>query len=106
MNKLEITISKADELIKAINRLGKALENNQGNNREVTETKATPIEALAPEVEEKPVTLEQVRAVLAAKSQAGKKAAVGELLQRYGATKLTAIDPAKFADLLHDAESL
>lgn len=103
MNRLEITIAKADELIQAMNRLATALENKQAD---TAEAEALPADTPAPEVEEKPVTLEQVRAVLAAKSQAGKKTEVGELLQKYGAAKLTAIDPAKFADLLKDAESL
>jgi len=52
------------------------------------------------------VTLEQVRAVCAAKSNSGKAAEVKALLQKFGATKLTDVDPAKFADLLTAAEAL
>jgi hypothetical protein len=51
----------------------------------------------------KPITLEQVRAVLADKSRAGHTAAVRELLQKYGADKLSAIDPANYTALLADA---
>ena len=64
-----------------------------------------PAEPPAPE-EPKPkpqkpakVTLEQVRAVLAEKSRDGHTAKVRELLERYGASKLSEIDPAKYAAL-------
>lgn len=64
----------------------------------------------APENEQKPtvkkVSLEQVRAVLAEKSQAGFTAEVRGLLEKYGAPKLSQIDPANFAALLEDAEAL
>lgn len=53
---------------------------------------------------QKTVTLEEVRAVLAEKSRAGKTAAVKELLQKYGAEKLSEVDAANYAALLTDAE--
>ena len=54
----------------------------------------------------KAVKLEQVRAALAEKSQAGFTAEVRGLLEKYGAPKLSQIDPANFASLLADAEAL
>ena len=48
--------------------------------------------------------LEQVRAVLAEKSRAGYTADVRELLQKYGASKLSQVDPANYEALLRDAE--
>jgi len=54
----------------------------------------------------KAVALEQVRAVLADKSQQGFTADVRALLERYGAPKLSQIDPANYAALLADAEGL
>lgn len=54
----------------------------------------------------KTVSLEEVRAVLAEKSRAGKTAAVKELLRKHGADKLSDIDPAEFPDLLKEAEVL
>ena len=56
--------------------------------------------------EEKPLTLEEVRAVLAEKSRAGHTAEVKELLARHGADKLSEIDPAEYAVLLAEAEVL
>lgn len=55
---------------------------------------------------EEVITLEKVRAVLAAKSQSGKQPEVKALIQKYGAEKLTALDKACYKDLLKDAEEL
>ena len=56
--------------------------------------------------EAKPLTLEQVRAVLAEKSRAGHTAEVRALLLKHGADKLSEIDPAKYPALLADTEVL
>lgn len=52
------------------------------------------------------LTLEQVRAVLADKSRAGHTAEVRVLLQKYGASRLSGVDPASYEALLADAEVL
>lgn len=57
-------------------------------------------------VPQKSVSLEDVRAVLAEKSRAGKTAAVKELLRKHGADKLSDITPSEFAALLEEAEVL
>ena len=62
-------------------------------------------EAVVPEPKPQ-LTLEQVRAVLADKSRAGHTAAVRELLLKYGASKLSQIDPANYEALLREAEVL
>lgn len=59
-----------------------------------------------PAPEEKPLTLEEVRMVLAEKSRAGHTAEVRALLVKHGAEKLSDIDPAKYPALLADAEVL
>lgn len=66
----------------------------------------TPVSAKEPDPPAKAVTLEQVRAVLADKSQQGFTADVRTLLEKYGAPKLSQIDPASYAALMADAESL
>ena len=66
-------------------------------------------EAPIPEAqpEKKPeLTLEQVRAVLADKSRNGHTAAIRTLLQKYGASKLSGIDPQHYEDLLQEVEVL
>lgn len=52
------------------------------------------------------ITLEQVRAVLASKSQDGFTAEVRALLEKHGAPKLSEITPDCYAALLADAEAL
>lgn len=59
-----------------------------------------------PAPEEKTLTLEEVRMVLAEKSRAGHTAEVRALLLKHGADKLSDIDPAKYPALLADAEVL
>ena len=56
--------------------------------------------------EEKPLTLEEVRAVLAEKSRSGHTEEVRELLNKHGADKLSEIDPAEYPALLAEAEVL
>lgn len=56
--------------------------------------------------ESKPLTLEEVRAVLADKSRAGFTADIRNLLKKYGADKLSEVDPAHYTALLADAEVL
>ena len=50
--------------------------------------------------------LEDVRAVLADKSRKGHTAEIRSLLQKYGADKLSKIDPSNYKALLADAEVL
>lgn len=52
------------------------------------------------------LTLEQVRAVLADKSRMGFTAEIRALLQKYGAAKLSGIDPANYKALVADTEVL
>nr|WP_207730306.1 rRNA biogenesis protein rrp5 [Clostridium botulinum] len=72
--------------------------------------KPTPVKELEPKktakVVNKKVKLEDVRAILAEKSQAGMTAKVREIIQKYGAAKLSEVDPKHYADILKDAEEL
>lgn len=52
------------------------------------------------------LTLEEVRAVLADKSRAGHTAEIRELLKKYGASKLSLVDPKHYEALLREAEVL
>lgn len=57
--------------------------------------------------EKKPeLKLEDVRAVLAEKSRAGHTAAIRTILQKYGASKLSGVDPKHYEALLQDVEVL
>ena len=54
----------------------------------------------------KALVLEDVRSVLARKSVEGHTAEVQALIRKYGADKLSQVDPAHYADLLREAEVL
>ena len=66
--------------------------------------KAQATEAPAKKEPKPELKLEDVRAVLAEKSRAGHTAEVRTLLQKYGAEKLSAVDPANYEALMKDAE--
>jgi hypothetical protein len=63
------------------------------------ETTSTPTETTA-------ITLEEVRAKLAALTQSGKQPQVKELLAKFGAKKLTDVPADKYAELLQEAEGI
>ncbi len=79
-----------------------ALFNSGSNNPESMVQPKTKTATTKP----KPITLEQVRAVLAEKSRDGHTAEIRALLEKHGAAKLSEIDPDKYADLLAEAEVL
>ena len=54
----------------------------------------------------KKITIEQVRAVMSAKSDEGKTAQVKALLMKYDAGKLSGVKPEDYADLLQEVEAL
>ena len=67
------------------------------------------IKNIAANTEEKAkpaLTLEDVRAVLADKSRAGHTAEIRELLKKYGANKLSLVDPKHYEALLREVEVL
>ena len=58
----------------------------------------------APAKKSSAVTLEKVRGVLAEKSRDGHTAEVRAIIQKYGADKLSEIDPSNYEAVLKDAE--
>ena len=58
------------------------------------------------QTDEHAVTLEEIRAVLAAKSAAGHRAEVQTLIKECGADRLSAVDPSMYASLKAMAEVL
>ena len=52
------------------------------------------------------ISLEQVRAVLADKSQSGFTAEVRDLIAKYGSNKLSGIDPKHYPAILKEAEEI
>ena len=56
--------------------------------------------------DEKPVTLEDVRALLVELSRAGQQTKVQELIKARGVSKLSEVDPKDFGQLMAEAEEL
>lgn len=92
----EMTATKEQEETGKTGKAGKSAKN----------TAKKDAKAAKQEPEEKPLTLEEVRAVLAEKSRSGHTDEVRELLARHGADKLSEIDPAEYPALLAEAEVL
>lgn len=63
-------------------------------------------EPVNPEPSTKPVTLAEVRAVLANKSRAGFTEEVKQLVMKHGAEKLSGVPESEYAALMKEAESL
>lgn len=55
---------------------------------------------------EKTYEIEDVRKILADKSRLGHTAKIRELLEKYGAKKLSDIEPSNYEDLVADVEKL
>ncbi len=92
------TIEKLRSAAAAIMEAADCLTKMFGGEPQAEDTPASP-----PEPE---LTLELVRAVLADKSRQGHTAEIRTLLQKYGASKLSQIDPAHYKALLAEAEVL
>ena len=67
--------------------------------------KAQP-ESAAEAQQESPATLEGIRALMAQKTQEGKSKEIKELLQKYGAAKLSAVKPEDYPALMQEAQVL
>ena len=98
MNEIYKTLAEGYEMLAAGYR---ALAKDQKDGQAVVEESVTQTEP-----EEKPIAIEDIRAVLAAKTQAGKRREVKELLLKYDSGKLSGVKPENYAALLADAEAL
>lgn len=99
-------MSKTNELGMVINDLRKAATIINDAADDLTEIfSGSKIDTLATHTETI-LTLEQIRAVLADKSRAGLTDEVRTLLKKYGADRLSKVDPSHYADLMKDAEVL
>lgn len=86
--------------LRALAESGQAVVNTEGQ-AEAADTKTT--EAVP---KEKKVNIEDVRAVLAEKSRAGKTQEVRNVLKDFGADKLSDIPEDRLSDVLKKAEAL
>ena len=100
-NDMAMTIEELRNAAVAINDAANWLAQQFGGSPETTEKVKTTATSAKPAL-----TLEEVRAVLADKSRAGHTAEIRELLKKYGASKLSLVDPKHYEALLREAEVL
>ena len=99
MSKVKLLLDLVEDLralADSVGAVADAIEGNKASN----DTKPEQAQ------EEKEISLEEVRGVLAEKSHAGFTVQIRELLNKYGADKLSQIDPGNYKELLADAEDL
>jgi len=94
-SELELVIKDLHSAAATINDVANTLAEMFSNTADEAVTPAEPT-----------LTLEQVRAILADKSRMGFTAQIRVLLQKYGAPKLSGIDPANYKALVAEAEVL
>ena len=82
------------ELLNVLNRIADALH------------APTIVPATSTTPEQPKLSLEEVRAILAEKSRAGFTAQIQQLLEKYGASRLSKIDSANYQALVKDVEEL
>ncbi|MBC2723230.1 DNA ligase [Desulfosporosinus sp.] len=107
---LELTQQEGERLFEAVkgftvDRMQTAVVSDK-NDKQDEGTESEENTASQKEDVENPIPIEKVRAVLAEKSQSGKQPQVKDLITKYGAKKLTDLDPAVFPQLLREAEEL
>jgi hypothetical protein len=105
MAEMDQTIRELRDAAAAINSAADWLYQQFSGITEEAEPAPEP-EAPQAEPEKKELKLEDVRAVLAERSRAGYTAQIRELLHKYGASKLSAVDPKDYEALLYDVEGL
>lgn len=99
MNELSLLIIELKNCGEALISISESLTDLFSGNGE-------PLEKEPQAPKEKTLTLDEVRAVLADKSRNGHTTEVRALLEKYGATKLSQIDPAQYSAVLAEAEVL
>lgn len=85
---------------------GTAKENMAKEQADTEKTKKTDKKNAADDKKEKAVTVEDIRAVMAQKSQEGKTKEIRELLGKFGAVKLSAVKQEDYPALLQEAQVL
>ena len=102
MSDMAMTIEELRNAAATINEAANWLAEQFSSNAE-----EAPAKKPAAKKEPKPeLKLEDVRAVLAEKSRAGHTAAIRTILQKYGASKLSGVDPKHYEALFKDVEVL
>ncbi|MGN0609871.1 MAG: rRNA biogenesis protein rrp5 [Oscillospiraceae bacterium] len=105
MSKVAILLDAVIDVIANVRSLADSLQKTADVLADLndTELKANAVDVLPKKIE-KSYTLEDVRGVLAEKSQKGHTAEVKELIVKFGGNKLSDISPDKYGELIKLAE--
>ena len=103
LSEMDATIKELRDIAASINDIANWLTCAFSSDQEPEAVAAPAPTAKEPE----PVlAFEEVRAILADKSREGFTAQIRELLQKYGASRLSEVDPAHYKALIKDVEGL
>ena len=102
------TAKSADAILKALKAIRGLItdETLEKKPKEQAAVETAEPEAEAPKEEAKPVTFEEVRGLMAALSGKGMKAEARELLQKYGAKRLSEVEEKDYAALAAEAKAV
>ena len=103
LSEMDATIKELRDIAASINDIANWLTEAFSGD---PETEAAPAPAPAAKEPEPVLAFEDVRAILADKSREGFTAQIRDLLQKYGAKKLSEVDPAHYKALIADVEGL
>ena len=103
MSELDLALQELYSAAQAITKAADSLRDFYSKTGADTQTKA---EATPESPKPKALKLEDVRLVLAELSRSGKTEAVRKLLEKFGANKLSAVDPSQYEALLVEAEAI
>lgn len=104
MGKIKLLLDVVSDMRSLADSIQAVADAMAGNEPVETKEPTTPVKESVSKKKE--ITLEEARAKLAEKSQAGLTAQVREIIQKYGGSKLSEVDPKHYADMLRDAEVL
>jgi len=99
-------MAELDAAVAELHRCGETLISVSETLRSLFSSKDEKAAAPEPKPQPKPVKLEEVRAILAQKSVEGHTAEVQALIRKFGADKLSQVDPAHYAAMIQESEVL
>ena len=100
----DAAVTEADAVVDTAGKAGEAGDSGSGKGQKAGEADKKVDKKAADS--KKAVAIEDVRAVMAQKTQEGKSKEIKELLQKYGAVKLSAVAPEHYPALLKEAKVL
>lgn len=108
MNKAKLLLEVVQKLIVVAEDIHSLADSVQSVCTVITDSLPVEVkeEPKLPEKKEPEISLEKVRGILADKSRAGHTAEVRVIIQKFGADRLSEVDPKYYAAILKEAEVL